>query len=98
MANDLKKIYKKDPETITRTIDGELIVMPLGEDVGIGDLGCFHILKNKTAIYIWDLIDGKSSVGEIKQEIITRFDAEPKKAESDIIEFLYNLEKIKAIA
>ena len=97
MVNYLKKIYKKDPETICRMIDNELVVVPLGEDVDVKDLGFFYILKNKTATYIWELIDGEKSVEQIKEAIIKRFQVKPKKAESDILSFLNELKDIKAI-
>lgn len=93
----LKEIYKKDPEAISKIIDGEIVLLPLGEEVGIQDLGVFHILKNKTAIYIWQLIDGKRTVGQIKQMVLKRFQVEPQKAESDILDFFNHLKNIKAI-
>ena len=97
MPSSLKKIYKKDPETISRLIDNELVVIPLGEDVDIKDLGFFYILKNKTAIFIWQLIDGKKSVGQIKEEILKKFKVKPEKAESDVLNFLNELKHIKVI-
>ncbi len=93
----LKKIYKKDPGTIVKPIDDELVILPLGEEIEISDLGYFYVLKNKTAIYIWNLIDGKMSIGDIKETITNRFDIDSKKAESDIVNFLNELRKMKAI-
>jgi hypothetical protein len=93
----LKKIYKKDPGTVVKLIDNELVILPLGEEIEISDLGSFYVLKNKTAVYIWNLIDGKMSVGDIREAITNRFDVDSKKAESDVVNFLNELRKIKAI-
>ena len=97
MVDRLKKIYKKDPETISRIIDNELVLVPLGKDVDVKDLGFFYILKNKTARYIWQLINGKRGVEQIKEAVLKKFKVKSKKAESDILNFLNELKDIKAI-
>ena len=84
MVEYSKRIYKKDPETISKIVDNELVLVPLGEGVEVADLGLFYILKNKTAVYIWKLIDGKRNVDQIKNEVLKKFKVAPKKAESDI--------------
>lgn len=96
-AMDLKRVYKKDPGTIVKEIDDELIILPLGEQVEIVDLGFFYALTNKTATYIWNLIDGKINIEGIIEAVTGRFDIDSKKAESDTIDFLRELHKIKAI-
>jgi hypothetical protein len=98
MGNNLKRIYSKDSEAIYRMIDNQLVLIPLGEGVDVDDLGVFYILKNKTAMYIWQLIDGKRNVEQIKEAIFKRFKVKPQKAESDILSFLNKLKNIKAIA
>ena len=97
MYNNLKKVYKKDPETISRIIDNELVLVPLGKDVDVKDLVFFYILKNKTARYIWQLINGKRGVEQIKEAVLKKFKVKSKKAESDILNFLNELKDIKAI-
>ena len=97
MVEYSKRIYKKDPETISKIVDNELVLVPLGEGVEVADLGLFYILKNKTAVYIWKLIDGKRNVDQIKNEVLKKFKVAPKKAESDIVNFLNRLKQIKAI-
>lgn len=95
--NFLKKVYKKDPETIYRLVDEEPVIIPLRSDVGVSDLGAFYILKNKTAACVWDFIDGKKSVEQIIGKILKKFQVEPKKAETDVARFIKELEGIKAI-
>ncbi len=92
-----RKVYKKDPETITRQIDNELVVIPLNQDVKVADLGVFHILKNPAAVEIWELIDGKRDIGTIARCLARKFDVTPEKAVKDTASFLQELEKIKAI-
>lgn len=91
------KVYRKDPETITRQIDDQLVVIPLNQDVKIADLGVFHILKNSTAVTIWELIDGKRDISAIARCLAMKFDVAPEEAVRDTASFLRELEKIKAI-
>ena len=93
----LKRIYKKDPETIYRLVEGEPVIIPLRSDVEIDDLGAFYILKNKTAAYIWELIDDNKSVKQIVEAVLEKFDVEAKKAETDTMRFIKELEDIKSI-
>jgi methyltransferase-like protein len=95
--NFLRKVYKKDPETIYRLVDEEPVIIPLRSDVDVSDLGAFYILKNKTAAYIWELIDGKRSVEQIIKAVLKKFQVKPKKAETDVACFIKELEDIKAI-
>jgi len=97
MTDNLKKIFKQEPDTICKIIDNEIVIIPLGEDVGIKDLGSFYFLKNATAIHIWQLIDGKKNLGQIKESIMKRFEADPKKVELDMLNFIKQLKDIKAI-
>ena len=97
-ANFLKRVYKKDPETICRLVDEEPVIIPLRSDVDITDLGAFYILKNKTAAYIWELINGRKSVEQIIEAVLKRFQVQAKKAEADAVRFIKELEDIKAIA
>jgi hypothetical protein len=92
------KIFQKNPGTIVKTVVDELVILPLGNQVKVSDLGSYYILKNKTAVFIWQLIDGKMTIADIRDAVTGRFDIEPEKAESDIVSFLGELHDIKAIA
>ncbi len=88
------KIYKKDDSIVSRKIADEFILVPIRQNVG--DLESIYTL-NETAARIWELIDGKMKVEEIKEKIIEEFEVAPEEAEKDIIEHFGQLEEIKAI-
>ena len=90
----LEKIYKKSDSIVSRKIGDEFILVPIRQDVG--DLESIYTL-NETAALIWELIDGKTQVSEIKEKIVEEFDVEPEQAEQDLKEHLQQLEGIKAI-
>ena len=90
----LEKVYKKSDSVVSRKIGDEFILVPIRQDVG--DLESIYTL-NETAARIWELIDGKTQISEIKEKIVEEFEVEPEQAEQDLKEHLQQLEGIKAI-
>ncbi len=90
----LDKVYKKSDSIVFRKIADEFILVPIRQNVG--DLESISTL-NEVAARIWELIDGKMKVREIKDKIVEEFEATPQQAEKDLIEYLKQLEKICAI-
>jgi len=91
---DSKKVFKKNPDFVTRQIDKETILVPVINTSE--DINCIYTL-NKVGSELWRLIDGKNSLGDIKKRILENFDATPKEAESQMKGFLKDLQEIRAI-
>ena len=91
----LAKVYFKNDSIVFRKIGDEFILVPIRHNVG--DLDSIYTL-NETAARIWELIDGKKSLHEIKNMMIEEFDVTPAEAENDLIEHLQQLEGIKAVS
>ena len=62
----LTRYYTKDTELVTRNVAGETIIVPIKNKVG--DLNSIFTL-NEVGTTIWELIDGKSSVSQIKGKV-----------------------------
>jgi len=90
----LDKVYKKSDSTVSRKIADEFILVPIRQNVG--DLESIHTL-NEVAARIWELIDGKMKVREIKDVILDEYEVSPEKLETDIIKYIKELENIGAI-
>ena len=90
----LDKVYKKSDSIVSRKIADEFILVPIRQNVG--DLESISTL-NEVAARIWELIDGKMKVREIKDKIIEEFEVTPQQAEKDLAEYIKQLEKIEAI-
>jgi hypothetical protein len=91
----LDRIYKKSDSVVFRKIGEECILVPIRQ--GVGDLDSIYTL-NETAAVIWELIDGKTSVEEIKERLLLEYDVTPSQVEEDLLEQLDQLEGIKAIS
>ena len=94
MKSFLDKVYKKSDSIVFRKIADEFILVPIRQNVG--DLESISTL-NEVAARIWELIDGKMKVREIKDKIVEEFEVTPQQAEKDLIEYLKQLKKICAI-
>ena len=92
--NFLDKVYTKSDSIVSRKIADEFILVPIRQNVG--DLESIYTL-NETGARIWELIDGKIKVREIKEKLIEEFEVTPEEAKKDIVEHLQQLEGIKAI-
>ena len=90
----LDKVYSKSDSIVSRKIADEFILVPIRQNVG--DLESIYTL-NETAARIWELIDGKMKVGEIKEKLIEEFEVTSEEAEKDLIEHLQQLEKMDGI-
>jgi len=90
----LNRIYKKSDAIVFRKIADEYILVPIRKNVG--DLESIYTL-NETGACIWELVDGKTKISEIKERLIEEFEVTPEEAEKDIVEYLQQLKEIKAV-
>ena len=88
------KCYQKAPDIVFRKITDKFILVPIRHNVG--DLESIYTL-NEVSARIWELIDGKRNMGQIRDKIVDEFEVSPQQAGEDLIEHLRQLEKIKAI-
>lgn len=91
---DLYKIYEKSDSIVSRRIANEVILVPIRQDVG--DLESIYTL-NEVAARIWELVDGKSTVKEIRDVIVSEYAVPPIEVEKDIMGCLSELESVRAV-
>lgn len=90
----VNRVYQKDPDIVSRKIADEVILVPIRQNVG--DLESIYTLKEVGA-RIWELIDGKRKIYQIRDTILEEFDVTPQKIEKDLAKYIKELEKIGAI-
>ena len=83
-----RDIYKKEDGIISRKIAGETLLVPVMG--GLADMQRIFSL-GRVADFIWEQIDGRSSVSEINEKIVAVFDVDKQEAGADLIEFLDEL-------
>ncbi|MCX7927419.1 MAG: PqqD family protein [Candidatus Omnitrophica bacterium] len=84
-------LYEKNPDVIFRKIAGEYLLMPIKQKAV--DLRSIYTL-NETASCIWQLLDGKTTIGDIQKALCEQFDITSEQALWDIQEFVSQLEAL----
>jgi hypothetical protein len=86
--------YKRNDDFVFRRIENETILVPIKDDVG--DMSSIYSL-NEVAAFIWQNINCKNSISDIKNMILSEFEITETQAITDLNEFVTALEKIEAI-
>ncbi len=92
--NLFDKVYKKSDSIVSRKIADEFLLVPIKQNVG--DLESIYTL-NEVATRVWELIDGKKKVKEIKDKIVEEFEVTPQEAEKDLASLVKQLLAVGAI-
>jgi Coenzyme PQQ synthesis protein D (PqqD) len=91
----LDAVYAPSEDIVARTIEGELIIVPLA--AGIGDLEDELFTLNETGKAIWDRLDGKKTLGELLKELMSEFEASEGEIEQDLIGLVEELVRRKIL-
>ena len=89
VGGDAQQLLQKEGGFVTRVIAGETIIVPISS--GVGDLDAIFTL-NEVGTEIWNLIDGQTSMAQMVDVIVDRYEISRETARSDIAEFLAILE------
>lgn len=86
----LQSILSHSPSIVTRKTGSEYVLVPVTNN--IADMNSVYTL-NETGAFIWELIDGKRTVEELKNALTSEYEISAEEAERDIFEFVENLRK-----
>jgi hypothetical protein len=88
------KVFVGDKDVVSRKIGGELFIVPVK-----GQLADMQKIFTLTPVaeYIWERLDGRKNVSEIRDEVVARFEVSGEQADSDISEFLAELLEARLI-
>jgi hypothetical protein len=88
------RCFKKSAKIVDRLIDDEIVIVPVSPE--LSRQGNIYNLEPVGA-KIWQMINGRNTVEQIRDHIIAAMDVSPEQAEKDLIAFLKDLEDIGAI-
>ena len=89
-----ERIFRKNENFVFRQIDDETILVPIKDNVG--DMGAIYNL-NEVGAFVWEHFDGEKTLFDIKNMVAGEFEVSLEDAESDLIEFVNQLEEIDAV-
>lgn len=83
-------IYSHAPNIVTRKTGSKYVLIPVTNN--IADMNSVYTL-NESGAFIWELIDGKRSIAEIVDALVTEYNIDRGVAESDLNSFLSDMSK-----
>ena len=92
---DLELRFKRNENFVFRKIGDEMILVPIKNNVG--DMGYIYNF-NELAAFVWENLDGKDRLQDIKNSIVEEFEVSAQQAEEDLCEFVDDLKEIGAIS
>lgn len=90
----IDRVFCKSENIVFRQIDDETILVPIKNNVG--DMGAIYNL-NEVGAYVWEHLDGRKTLFDIKNLVADEFEVSMQEAEGDLMEFINQLEKIEAV-
>jgi hypothetical protein len=88
------RVYHQDPTIVARQIAGEMILVPIRQNMG--DLESIYLL-NVTALFAWKLLDGNNTLADIRNQIIQEFEVDEQQAGQDLLDLVSDLERVKVV-
>ena len=83
IKDKLDAVYAPSEDIVARSIEGELIIVPLV--AGIGDLEDELYSLNETGKAVWDRLDGRKKLKDVLAELSAEFEAPVGEIEKDLI-------------
>ena len=86
--------YVRNQDFVFRTINHEAILVPIRDNVG--DMGCIYSL-NEVGAFVWEQLDGRKTIGDVKNLVLEAFDGVPASVDRDLQELVEQLSSIDAV-
>lgn len=86
--------WARNPEFVSRRIGSEVLLLPIRQNMG--DLESIFTLTEVGA-RIWELLDGRRTLAELRDAIAAEFEVSPAQVETDLQEFLDKLRALDGV-
>lgn len=87
---DLKSVLSRSPSIVTRKTGNEYVLVPVANN--IADMNSVYTL-NETGAFIWELINGKKSVGDLIEALTEEYEIDRETATSDVFSLIDKMSK-----
>lgn len=84
----LSKTFKKNRSIVSRKIADEMLLVPVRGH--LADMERIFTL-NPVAEHIWEKLDGKQNMEDLRNSLLDAFDVDKEQAEADLSEFIGEL-------
>ena len=87
-------VVRRNKNIVSRAIGDEVVLVPVYKTSK--EINCIYSL-NKVAARVWDLLDGKRSVFEVKKQLNKEFDGTEIEIDKALHNFLKDLKEASVI-
>jgi methyltransferase-like protein len=87
---DLNLIFSQSPSVVTRKTGNEYVLVPIANN--IADMNSVYTL-NETGAFLWEQLDGKKSVKDLIDTLISEYDVDYETAGADVFSFIEEMSK-----
>lgn len=91
---DEAKVWRRNPNMVKRVIGDEIILLPIYKSSK--EMNCIYTL-NKAASRVWEMLDGKRGVFEIKRQLAREFEGTADEIDRELHKILKEFQQIEAI-
>ena len=91
---DLQRRYEPNGDFVYRRIDNETILVPIADNVA--EMDSIYALNDVGAL-IWELLDGRNTLEDIKDSIAAEFTVSKQEASVDLCEYIDHLAALGAV-
>jgi hypothetical protein len=87
---DLNSVVSQSPSIVTRKTGNEYVLVPVANN--IADMNSVFTL-NETVAFLWEMIDGKKTVKDLIDAMISEYDVNEETATEDVLSFIEEMSK-----
>ena len=87
--------YAISDEVVARDIEGHLVIVPLTSNVGDMEDELYSL--NETGREIWDRLDGKTSLGDVIEQLSDAYSGSLEEIQTDVLGLMTELLKRRFI-
>jgi methyltransferase-like protein len=87
---DLNSVVSQSPSVVTRKTGNEYVLVPIANN--IADMNSVYTL-NETGAFLWELIDGKKTIKDLIDAMISEYDVGKEIATEDVSSFIEEMNK-----
>ncbi len=87
---DLNLIFSQSSSVVTRKTGNEYVLVPIANN--IADMNSVYTL-NETGAFLWEQLDGKKSVKDLIDALISEYNVENETAAADVFSFIKEMSK-----
>ncbi len=87
-------MYRKSENVVARQIAGEMLLVPIRGN--LVDMQKLYVLEG-SGEFIWSKIDGVASLREIRDAVVSDFDVDEARADTDVRELVAELVQLDLV-